>query len=37
LRVQGKELEIGRHLDAPGRALLAKELRGQLAGAPIAG
>lgn len=37
LRVQGKELEIGRHLDVSGRALLAKELRGQLAGAAIAG
>jgi len=37
LRVQGKELEIGRHLDVPGRELLAMELRGQLGGSPIAG
>ena len=35
LRSHGKELEIGRHLDAPGRALLAAEVRGRLAGASI--
>ncbi len=35
LRSHGKELEIGRHLDARGRALLAAEVRGRLAGASI--
>jgi uncharacterized membrane protein len=30
LRSHGSEIEIGRHLDAAGRALLAKELRGRL-------
>jgi uncharacterized membrane protein len=35
LRSHGKELEIGRHLDAPGRALLAAEVRGRLARASI--
>lgn len=36
IRSHGRELEIGRHLDAPGRELLAKELRGRLAQARIA-
>ena len=31
LRSQGRELEIGRHLDAPGRERLAQEVRGRLA------
>jgi uncharacterized membrane protein len=30
LRSHGTELRIGRHLDAPGRELLARELRGRL-------
>jgi uncharacterized membrane protein len=30
VRSHGKELEIGRHLDAPGRSLLAVELAGRL-------
>jgi uncharacterized membrane protein len=33
LRSHGKELEIGRHLDASGRELLATELDGRLAAA----
>jgi uncharacterized membrane protein len=36
LRSQGKELEIGRHLDAPGRERLAQEVRGRLARARTA-
>ncbi len=36
IRSHGRELEIGRHLDAPGRELLAKELGGRLAQARIA-
>jgi uncharacterized membrane protein len=32
LRSHGRELEIGRHLDAPGRERLARLLRGQLGG-----
>lgn len=31
VRSHGKELEIGRYLDAPGRSLLAEELAGRLA------
>jgi uncharacterized membrane protein len=30
IRSHGRELEIGRHLDAPGRGLLAAELAGRL-------
>jgi uncharacterized membrane protein len=30
VRSHGRELEIGRHLDAPGRSLLAAELAGRL-------
>jgi uncharacterized membrane protein len=30
LRSHGNEIEIGRHLDAPGRRVLAAELRGRL-------
>jgi hypothetical protein len=30
VRSHGKELEIGRHLDAPARGLLADELAGRL-------
>jgi uncharacterized membrane protein len=37
LRSQGSELEIGRHLDAPGRERLAAEVRGRLARARTAG
>ncbi len=33
LRSHGRELEIGRHLDAPGRERLATALRGRLAAA----
>jgi uncharacterized membrane protein len=33
LRSHGRELEIGRHLDAPGRERLARLLRGRLGGA----
>jgi uncharacterized membrane protein len=36
LRSQGRELEIGRHLDAPGRERLAQEVRGRLAQARTA-
>ncbi len=36
LRSHGRALEIGRHLDAPGREALARELRGRLAQARIA-
>ena len=36
LRSQGRELEIGRHLDAPGRERLAREVRGLLAQARTA-
>ena len=36
LRSQGSELEIGRHLDAPGRERLAQEVRGRLAQARTA-
>ena len=37
LRSHGKELEIGRHLDGPGRELLATEIRARLADARVAG
>jgi len=37
LRSRGEELEIGRHLDAPGRERLAREVRGRLAQARTAG
>src|SRR5262245_26757684 len=36
LRSHGRELEIGRHLDATGRERLATELRGRLGNARIA-
>jgi uncharacterized membrane protein len=36
LRSQGRELEIGRHLDAPGRERLAREVRRRLAQARTA-
>jgi uncharacterized membrane protein len=36
LRSHGRELEIGRHLDAPGRERLAQAVRGQLARARTA-
>jgi uncharacterized membrane protein len=36
LRAQGRELEIGRHLDAPGRERLAREVRARLAQARAA-
>jgi uncharacterized membrane protein len=36
LRWQGRELEIGRHLDAPGRERLARAVRGRLAQARTA-
>jgi len=36
LRSHGKEVEIGRHLDASGRELLARELRGRMAEARMA-
>jgi len=36
LRSHGKALEIGRHLDAPGRERLAQEVRGRLAQARTA-
>jgi uncharacterized membrane protein len=37
LRSHGRELEIGRHLDASGRERLATVLRGRLAAAGVAG
>jgi len=36
LRLHGRELEIGRHLDVPGRERLAQEVRGRLAEARTA-
>jgi len=36
LRSHGREIEIGRHLDAPGREQLAQEVRGRLAQARTA-
>ena len=36
LRSHGRELEIGRHLDGPGRERLAQEVRGRLAQARTA-